>query len=267
MQPFFLDGAKGRLFAVYHPPAPGRLPLADLLCVPPFAEEMNRSRRMTKALALRLADIGCGALIVDLFGTGDSAGDFEDARLDTWRDDVQRAFQWLAARGAPHRFVLGVRFGALLALDALTPYLGGLTGVALWNPIVNDEQLLTQFLRVSALGEGSTTAELRQRLARGQRIDVAGFTLSPGLAADLDAMTLDPARAAATGRLGWFDVTPDPNRPPPPATRRLIEQIGTLGGRIDYQPVQGEPFWGLMEPPLVPTLIGATVATIERAVS
>ena len=66
--------------------------------LPPFAEEMNHSRRMATLQAHRLAALGIDVLVVDLFGTGDSAGDFADARWETWQEDAKAAVAWLGRR-------------------------------------------------------------------------------------------------------------------------------------------------------------------------
>ena len=85
MNPFFLVGGQGTLFAIYYPPAAG-VPRRDgVLYVPPFAEEMNKSRRLVALQARRLAAAGFGVLVPDLYGTGDSAGDFAEARWSIWR--------------------------------------------------------------------------------------------------------------------------------------------------------------------------------------
>src|SRR3546814_1526626 len=60
--------------------------------------EMNRSRRMAALQARALAALGIDVLLLDLFGTGDSAGDFRDARWEIWREDAMAAVAWLGAR-------------------------------------------------------------------------------------------------------------------------------------------------------------------------
>ena len=72
--PFFLEVSGRRLFAVHHPPVDGRRVLGHVLCVPPFNEEMNRCRSMITLQARALALLGIGTLLLDLHGTGDSAG-------------------------------------------------------------------------------------------------------------------------------------------------------------------------------------------------
>ena len=56
-------------------PAAGRPVRAALVCVQPFAEEANLSRRVLVAQARRLAARGVAVLVPDVYGTGDSAGE------------------------------------------------------------------------------------------------------------------------------------------------------------------------------------------------
>src|SRR3546814_14337350 len=87
MEALFIDGPAWRLFAIHHAAAPHCRQGLGLVYLPPFAEEMNRSRRMAALQARALAALGIDVLLLDLFGTGDSAGDFRDAR---WRSEESR---------------------------------------------------------------------------------------------------------------------------------------------------------------------------------
>ena len=49
---------------------------------------MNKSRRMAALQARAFAEMGFGVLQIDLFGCGDSSGDFSDARWDIWKQDL-----------------------------------------------------------------------------------------------------------------------------------------------------------------------------------
>ncbi|HEY9550049.1 MAG TPA: hypothetical protein VIR45_11165, partial [Kiloniellaceae bacterium] len=91
MEALCLDGPAGPLFAVHHAAAPASRQGLGLVYLPPFAEEMNRSRRMAALQARRLAALGVDDLLLDPFGTGDSAGDFGDARWEIWREDARTA--------------------------------------------------------------------------------------------------------------------------------------------------------------------------------
>lgn len=266
MQPFFLEGSKGRLFAIYTPPMPEREHRADVLYVHPFAEEMNRSRRMADALARRLSNVGCGMLSVDPFGTGDSAGEFVEARLETWRDDLQCALSWLTARRAPALAIVGLRLGALLGLEAALAKPPRLARVVLWQPVLSGEVMLTQLLRAAAVGRGSgtaTTTALRARLTAGEPLEVAGYEFAPEMAAALDVLRLEPLAARCPVPVNWFEVVRQ-GQSLPPAAARLAEAWCAEGVTLDIRPVPGDPYWSLPEPRLVMALINATVALFEH---
>ena len=100
----FLETAHGRIFCM-HFPARGAAPLGAVVVAPPFAEEMNKCRRMWTLLAAQLETAGIGTLIPDLHGTGESDGDFAAARWNAliWTEPTCWIFdsRWIA--GSPAR--------------------------------------------------------------------------------------------------------------------------------------------------------------------
>src|SRR5690606_27532247 len=88
---FHLDTGRGKRFALLTSPA-ASAPIGGLLFLHPFAEEMNKSRRMVALAARAFASAGWAVLQVDLAGCGDSEGDFADADWQTWLDDVSHAW-------------------------------------------------------------------------------------------------------------------------------------------------------------------------------
>ena len=107
MDAFFQPAPGGgqRLY-LHHTPRAGQTPLGAVLYIHPWAEEMNKSRRMAALGSRALAAQGWAVLQVDLLGCGDSSGDFGDATWEAWLDDVTQAAQWLRARhpGAPQPY-------------------------------------------------------------------------------------------------------------------------------------------------------------------
>ena len=63
----------------------------------PFAEEMNKSRRMVALQASALADAGYAVLQLDLDGCGDDSSGFADASWEGWCSDVVRACRWMGS--------------------------------------------------------------------------------------------------------------------------------------------------------------------------
>lgn len=113
-RPLFLNGPEARLFAVLYAGADAQRAMVYL---PPFGEEMNRSRRMAALLGRKLAAAGTALLVLDPAGTGDSSGTLRDARWEHWRADARAAVDWLRRRGLAPLGAVGLRSGASLALD------------------------------------------------------------------------------------------------------------------------------------------------------
>src|SRR5690606_9944848 len=99
-------------------------PVGGVLHVHPFAEELNKSRRMAALAARAFAQRGWVVLQMDLLGCGDSAGDFRDASWAGWLDDLSLAWALLATLCAAPTVVWTVRAGSLLAADWLASHEG-----------------------------------------------------------------------------------------------------------------------------------------------
>lgn len=270
-EPFYLDGAAGPLFCLRFPPAPETKPRGALLYLPPFAEEANRSRRMAVLQARRLAGQGWTVLLLDPFGTGDSAGSFHEARWEVWLGDAEIAATWLTDRHPGSSVVLwGLRLGALLAADLAARDPGRFARLLFWQPVIRGDQFISQFLRLRiaaamAAGEKETGQALRARLADGEILEIAGYELAPELVAAIEALRLEALLASLGGCvIDWLELAPAGGEPVlAPASRRLLEGLpGTGGPTPSSQAVPGEPFWTIQEITLAPSLLGATDALL-----
>lgn len=265
MEVLFLEGTRGPLFAVYHPsrltgPAKG-----GFVYLPPFAEEMNRSRRMAALQASRLAEKGLAVLLLDPFGTGDSAGDFGDARWDIWREDVMAAIAWLSERCGGPVGLWGLRLGALLAADVAVQNPEGLARLLFWQPLLSGDNYLTQFLRLRVASgmnggaERETTKELRAKWAEGEAVEVAGYDVSPELAAAISKTRLQElAKTLGDLPLDWLELTSSDDGALMPASRSVVDTLTGEGRHVSAQAVPGEAFWSIQEITLAPNLIAAT---------
>lgn len=268
-EPLFLarpDGARsGARFALFHAPAgPSR---AAVLYLHPFAEEMNRARRMAALQARALAADGMAVLQLDLHGCGDSSGDFADASWDGWLDDVAHAVDWLRARCGVPVTLWGLRLGALLAL-AHARRDPAIAALLLWQPVLGGATHLTQFLRLRVAGDmlgnaekSGGTAALRAALAAGETLEVAGYMLAPALALGMEAV--DGAALVPHCPVHWIDVTSSPERGLAPASLRVVEAWRAAGVAVGLQQVAGEPFWNTQEVAVCPALIDATLAALS----
>lgn len=247
MRPFFLTVGRRELFCVYHPPAAGVPVRGAALYVPPFAEEMHKSRRMAAEQARRLARRGVGALVLDLTGTGDSSGDFADARWELWLEDVARGLDWLRAEVGGPMLVWGLRLGALLAIEAAPAAGAALSGLVLWQPVSSGKSYLTEVLRIKVAGEmvagrKSGVDPLRAEFRAGRPVEVAGYALDPQLGAALDTRHVH-ALAAPTVPVAWLEVVTGPDQPMPMAARQAIDTLARAGTTVQDDTVPGVRFW------------------------
>ena len=244
VEPFFFDADPGTRFSLYHAPAPQVPSRGAILYVHPFAEELNHSRRMAAMMARRFAAMGFAVLQIDLFGCGDSCGDFNAARWDLWKRDLDTARAWLAERSSGPMHVWGLRLGGLLALDyAVT---SPVDGVILWQPFLNGRTCINQFLRQRAVPADAprapTCAALRAELVARGVFEVEGYELAAPLAQLIDACDA-AALALPPCRVLWFaSGHPAPDRLAARAAR-LQQRWAARGVTLQFEAVGGVPFW------------------------
>lgn len=260
--PFFLPaGRRGRRFAIHHAPA-RRAARSAIVYLHPLAEEMNKSRRMAALAARALAADGHAVLQVDLYGCGDSEGDFAEAGWDDWVDDALAAMRWLQQSAPAAPVFWGLRAGCLVAAQAACAAPAP-SALALWQPPLDGRTVLQQFLRVGAaarFGAGTVKeylAEARQSLAGGREVEIAGYRLGRRLADGIEASRLAPC--AGIRRVHWFELSMRPEAALPPASTAAIAAWTDAGVAVDAQLIAGPAFWQSAEIVDVPALVAATV--------
>lgn len=267
-RPFFLQAKPGKRFCLYHPPQGA--PRGMVLHLPAHAEEMNKSRRMVARQSRLLAQHGIGVLQLDLYGCGDSEGDAGDARWEIWRADVECALDWLRAQADIAPTLWGLRLGALLALDVAQKR-PDLASLLLWQPVTDGAAYLTQFLRLklaadmlaAGKGEAGGVDALRRRLADGAALEIAGYTLTPALAAAIDGIAL-AGMARPECAVHWLDVMAQAGRGMAPARATAAARCVEQGWQLSTQTVQGPAFWSSQEIAEAPALLDASLALLIR---
>jgi len=271
---FFLDAPGGPRFCLVTRPVAA--PVGALLFVPPFAEELNKSRRMAALGTRAFAERGWTVLQMDGFGCGDSAGDFSDVGWHDWVEDVARGWAWLRADSERHgttgpSVLWSLRGGSLVAADWLRAS-GETPPLLMWQPVTNGKQHLTQFLRLKAAngmlaesGGAAAMADIRSALQRGETIEVAGYGLSPALAAGMDAAGLQ-LRAAYPSPVAMLEVDNAGRLEPSPALAPLVAKWAAAGVPVSAECVAGPAFWQTQEIETAPMLVERSVAVLERFV-
>jgi uncharacterized protein len=262
---FFLPaGGEQRLCLLHAPAAPSR---SRVLYLHPFAEEMNKSRRMAALACRALAEAGHAVLQMDLRGCGDSSADFGDASWADWQADVRLGLECLDARlpdavQAP-LWLWGLRAGCLLAAADW----GRPVNYLFWQPMTNGKLALQQFLRLKLAAEmaGGTNKglmeQMKTELAAGRPVDVAGYRLGAPLALGLESAKLAPA--GTPGRVEWLELSTREDAALTPVSEQAIKAWQDAGWAVRPQIVQGPSFWTTSEIELAPELIARTVEAMS----
>ena len=275
--PLFLQvkpGPSGRRFALHHRP-PGQ-PRGLVVYVHPFAEEMNKSRRMAALQSRALAEAGFAVLQLDLLGCGDSDGELRDASWAQWVADVVFACGWLRQH-YPHTgpdtaplWLWGLRAGALLAADAARQWPEP-CHLLFWQPASNGKQLLQQFLRLKAAadlqsGQAKVVMDAaRKALADGGDVEVAGYRLPGSISQGLERATLQPLPVTTAGstpalrRLVWLELSTQAETSLSPAAQTGCAGWQAAGWAVHSQVVTGPAFWQSAEIEDAPALLTGTL--------
>ena len=268
---FFLaaaGGARGQRLCLHHRPQ-GPSAHGVIVFIHPFAEEMNKSRRMAALQSRAFARAGYAVLQIDLLGCGDSSGDFADATWTDWLDDVLEAARWAQRRYAQPLWLWGLRAGCLLAAQAALR-IDAPVHLLFWQPALTGRLTLRQFLRLKSAGdllEGQakgTMDRLQAQIAAGETVEVAGYRLAASLARGLESASLAPP--PNPGRVVWLELSARENASLLPASAAMVEHWQQLGHPVAAQVVSGPAFWQTSEIEEAPALIDATLAALAERV-
>lgn len=263
----FLEHNGRTLFSVLLRPLDARV-RGSILFLPPFTEEMHKSRHIVAAQARELAGAGYNVLLPDLYGCGDSGGDFADARWQAWLDDAAFALDTLAALDGGPTVIWGLRMGALLACE-LARGRDDIRELLFWQPALNGEQQIDQFLRLRTVpsslgGQGAFDRKsLWNELRSGRSLEIAGYELSADLAMAMARARLIDSTPGCP--VAWFDTGGPPGRGLPPASGNVVEHWRGQGVEVAVQTVPGEPFWRIAEASVNPELQRATTEWMLRS--
>jgi len=261
MTPFFVDTPKGALFVLYWPPMTGNKHRA-IVHVPAFADEMNKSRHMVALQARSMAEQGYAVFVMDLFGTGDSYGEFGDATWDVWLDNILEVLNWLRQQGFQTFTLWGLRLGALLAMHFASCRGELIDRLLLWQPVLNGDTFLSQFLRLrvaSAIMNRPVPMEkkidLKRQLLAGQSIEVAGYLLNSDLATSLAALCANQLNLQAVKDVAIIEVLPAEEMPISAASQHFLDNLCAQGVQVTLDSVIGDHFWASQDIVNLPNLI------------
>lgn len=248
-QQFLIDDSGPSLHATLYRPDNG-VRGTVLFCNPMF-EELKASTRLMFEAARAFCMAGFTVLRFDYRGCGDSQGNFEDASVGDWIEDIDRASDFLNNHcpDSVHRLIIGVRLGGMLVLQAGR---GSETAerFVLWEPVLNGKSYINQELRKKLTKEmmtfGSnrgTRDSLLAELASGGNVDLDGYCLSSRLYNDL--CNMDGSREDGRGRdVLLLNISHQAN-----VSRPFMKFRDVLDGghfKTTVEAVKLQPFWNLV---------------------
>jgi len=248
---------------------PSELIRRFVIIVPPFAEEMNKSRKMVSDFARAMASHGdatTAVYIIDLFGCGDSEGLLERASWDIWRANIiDLTTQLQAEHPGAHCVMLGIRLGAALALDCIVkPLLTLKISLVFWQPVLNGKQFIHQFLRLKVAASILTQqplsmAQIRQQLAAEQAIEVSGYLLSSTLVEEIESINHHQLIQLPNDiSVAWFETNICASEALLPANEKIVNQWQQQN-EVERQIFVSPPFWQSVDTVVVPALVERTV--------
>ncbi len=234
-----------------------------VVILPPFAEEMNKSRHLLSTLMRKLAAKGCSCYMLDNYGTGDSEGDLDNATTAIWRADLQQLLATLAADGYSNVSFIAVRFGALQLFDLLnqTTLPLPVEQIVFWQPIFDIAKFWQQFSRIKvaeimASGRKTSQKELEQLLDNGTIIEIAGYPISPTFYHSLQRMNTALPALLSDITLSWFETSQLDTVSLP--VKKMLHQLQQQTN-INFVQLKAEPYWQTTELVSADELIAVTV--------
>lgn len=185
--PLYFGSASQPLFGMLHRPQ-GALRQTGIVLCPSWGTEALRSYRGLRQLAQMLSQSGFPVLRFDYSGTGDSGGDGRQAGVATWLDDLREAAALLRTEtGVTGLCLTGLRFGALLAQEAVASGAVSAQSVALWDAPPSGEVFVANLQQMDqAFNEKrAQQRRLRSQLAAPARDELLGHDWPDGLDADI----------------------------------------------------------------------------------
>jgi len=248
----FLQAKSGKLFTVLYSPECIDS-LGGILYIHPFAEELNKSRRIVAMQSRALAELGYNVMTVDLYGCGDSEGELFEADWNKWIQDLKFCREWLESRTNGPVSLWGLRIGALIALQLAQNIEVDIPRIIMWQPVINGKMMLTEFLRIFlaseifGVGKRKTSInELREKLNAQETLELSGYHLNPNIAHAIDNLSITEFNRNDI-ELIWLDSVRDKTRPLSISTKNAISDLRNKNINIKYSRVQCEPFWSTGE--------------------
>ncbi|NIB43095.1 hydrolase 2, exosortase A system-associated [Pseudomaricurvus alkylphenolicus] len=266
MEPGFIGPPGQQLFTLDFKPA--GVVRGHIIYIPPFGEEMNRSRTLAAEQARRFARNGYHCTVLDLFGTGDSDGELVDATISTWLENIEGAAANSETEGLP-KILWGLRLGALLAMHAAAANPGRFQRLVLWQPVTSGKRFMTQLLRLRVASLASrglpaeSTQDIRRNLDNGETVDVAGYPLVDALVSDIEKMDAGSVQGLDSIKLDWFEYLPEEGAKPAIGVQKALDALREQCETVRLHSFSSPPVWQLQKRYFSHELVAKTTGLLQ----
>ncbi|MGI5310477.1 glycosyl transferase [Rheinheimera sp. WS51] len=234
-----------------------------VVILPPFAEEMNKSRHIIKQCTTQLAEHNYYSFMLDNYGTGDSEGDLDTATIELWRIDLAILMQKIADWGFQSVSFIAIRFGALQLFDLLNLHSLPLPikHLVLWQPMFDASRFWQQFCRIKvaeamASGEKTSQKQLEQQLEQGQIVEIAGYPINSSFVQSILQMESTFPAVLNNSLLSWFELSKLDNIALP--VQKMRDSL-TEKCLLHFNQIKAEAFWQTSELAEANKLIALTI--------
>lgn len=213
---FWLPTAAGATGATWFwPSEPSAVAPVGVVLVPGIIHDQQATEVGLVALGRDLASRGVPALLIDLAGTAQGSGTLETPDVvDQWGDDVRSAVSHARRCGVEHVVVLGVRLGALVAIDALSADPVDL--MVLWAPVLSGRRYVKELRMMQAAAAHGGGDDL-------PGVTIGGHRLPPHLLDDLRRLDADRIDGKPASELCLVDTADRLEV----TTNRLFDEVAT----------------------------------------
>ncbi len=238
-----------------------------VIFVPPFAEEMNRSKRMYVLCARLLADAGIHSICFDFAGTGDSSGEWGDYSYQDWKQNLIDVYQF-AKKITPTINLITLRDSALISLDLIKLNEIHIDKCVMWDPIDNGEVLIRQLVRMkiaSAMADDLkkiTTQEVSESIEKEGYLEVGGYHVSSDLIDCIKSQKISDGfeDALNSAELHWMTTGKSNNsaKQQLPISLAKLDLSEKLLAQLTLHSVNDVRFWMQQEVTISPVLLRET---------
>ncbi|MFV0476235.1 MAG: alpha/beta fold hydrolase [Parahaliea sp.] len=244
LEPEFIGQTGQKIFLLSFQPASATQ--GQIVFVPPFAEEMNRCRSLVASQARQFASAGWGCNLLDLYGTGDSDGEFSEATLVHWFADIDLAVNTVQQRYGCRPVLWGLRTGALFAWHYAHRYQQNIASLFLLAPLISGRQFTRQLVRqriaaaLSRDDKSETAEKINAQWQAGECVEIGGYELGGELMLALSALEMSADNLPST-TIVWLEHEAAEGKGPALAVDRLLKSLPTAS--VNLQMFGGPPFW------------------------